>query len=63
MSMYADDTSYQSHDLTRLNEVINGDLTKMDAWPPGNKLSSNVAETHSTPISTKQKYSILKNQK
>ena len=34
VSMYADDTSlcYQSHDMTRLNEVINSDLAKLDTW-------------------------------
>ena len=64
VSMYADDTSlcYQSHDLTRLNEAINSDLTKLDTWLQGNKLSLNVAKTHSMLISTKQKLNILKGQ-
>ena len=45
VSMSADDTSlcYESHDLTRLNEAINSDLTKLDTWLQGNKLSLNVA--------------------
>ena len=62
--MYADDTSlcYQSHDLTRLNEAINSDLRKLDAWLQGNKLSLNVAKTHSMLVSTKQKHNILKGQ-
>ena len=49
VSWYADDTSlcYPSHDLTRLNEAIHSDLTKLDTWPQGNKLSLNVAKTHS----------------
>ena len=62
--MYADDTSlcYQSHDLTRLNGAINSDLKTLDTWLQGNKLSLNVAKTHSMLISTKQKQSILKSQ-
>ena len=65
MSMYADDTSlcYQSHDMTRLNEAINSDLAKLDTWLQGNKLSLNVAKTHSMLIFSKQKHSsILKGQ-
>ena len=64
VSMYADDTSlcYQSHDLTRLNEAINSDLRKLDTWLQGNKLSLNVAKTHSMLVSTKQKHNILKGQ-
>ena len=60
--MDADDTSlcYQSHDLTLLNEAINGDLRKLDTWLQGNKLSLNVAKTHSMLVSTKQKHNILK---
>ena len=62
--MYADDTSlcYQSHDMTRLNEAMNSDLRKLDAWLQGNKLSLNVAKTHSMLISTKQKHNILQGQ-
>ena len=62
--MYADDTSlcYQSPDLTRLNEAINSDLRKLDSWLQGNKLSLNVAKTHSMLISTKEKHRILKSQ-
>ena len=65
VSMYADDTSlcYQSHDMIRLNEAINSDLAKLDTWLQGNKLSLNVAKTHSMLISSKQKHnSILKGQ-
>ena len=60
--MYADDTSlcYQSHDLTQLSEDINNDLKKLVTWLEGNKLSLNVAKTHSMLISTKQKGSSLK---
>ena len=64
VSMYADDTSlcYQSYDLTRLSEAINSDLRKLDTWLQGNKLSLNIAKTHSMLISTKQKHNILKSQ-
>ena len=62
VTMYADDTSlcHQSHDLTHLNEAINSDLSKLEACLQGNKLSLNVAKTHSMVISTKQKYNSLK---
>ena len=64
VSMYADDTSlcYQSHDLTLFSEAINSDLRKLDTWLQGNKLSLNVAKTHSMLISTKQNHNILKGQ-
>ena len=64
VSMYADDTNlcYQFHDLTRLNKAINSDLKKLDTWLQGNKLSLNVAKTHSMLISTKQKHNSLKSQ-
>ena len=59
VTMYADDTSlcYQSHDLTQLNEDINSDPKKLVTWLEGNKLSLNVAKTHSMLISTKQQLS------
>ena len=62
VTMYADDTSlcHQSHDLTQLNEAINSDLKKLETWLNGNKLSLNVAKTHSMLISTKQKSSSLR---
>ena len=62
VTMYADDTSlcHQSHDLTQLNEAINSDLSKLETWLQGNKLSLNVAKTHSMLISTKQKHNSLK---
>ena len=62
VTMYADDTSlcYQSHDLTQLSEDINSDLKKLVTWLEGNKLSLNVAKTHSMLISTKQKGSSLR---
>ena len=50
----------QSRDLTQLNEAINTDLKKLETWLQGNKLSLNVAKTHSMLISTKQKGSSLR---
>ena len=48
--------------MTRLNKAINSDLKKLDTWLQGNKLSLNVAKTHSMLISTKQKQNSLKSQ-
>ena len=64
VSMYADDTSlcYQSSDITQLNEAINSDLKQLDTWLQGNKLSLNVAKTHSMLVSTKQRHNILQSQ-
>ena len=64
VSMYTDDTSlcYQSSDITQLNEAINGDLKQLDTWLQGNKLSLNVAKTHSMLVSTKQRHNILQSQ-
>ena len=64
VSMYADDTTlcYQSRHLTRLNEAINSDLKKLESWLQSNKLSLNVAKTHSMLISIKQKQNSLKSQ-
>ena len=61
VSMYADDTSlcHQSNDITQLNKAINNDLRHLDSWLQGNKLSLNVAKTHSMLITTKQKRNIL----
>ena len=64
VSMYADDTSlcYQSSDMTQLSEAINNDLKILDTWLQGNKLTLNVAKTHSMLLCTKQKRKILKSQ-
>ena len=61
LSMYADDTSlcHQSNDITQLNKAINNDPRHLDTWLQGNKLSLNVAKTHSMLITTKQKRNIL----
>ena len=62
VTMYADDTSlcHQSNHLTQLNEAINSDRKKLEAWLHGNKISLNVAKTHSMLISFKQKGSSLR---
>ena len=64
VSMYADETSlyHQSSDLTQLEDALNSDLKQLTTWLQGNKLSLNVAKTHSMLISTKQKHNILKSQ-
>ena len=62
ISMYADDTSlcYQSSNMTQLIEAINMDVKELDTWLQGNKLSLNVAKTHSMLLSTKQRKNTLK---
>ena len=62
VSMHADDTSlcHQSNDITQLNKAINNDLRHLDSWLQGNKLSLNVAKTHSMLNTTKQKRNILR---
>ena len=64
VTIYADDTSlcYRSPDLTRPYKAISSDLRKLNSWLQGNKLSLNVAKTHSMLISTKQKHRIFKSQ-
>ena len=60
-SMYADDTSlcFKSKDLSRLNEALNEDLSRLDAWSISSKLSLNVAKTKSMLVSTKAKRKAL----
>ena len=62
VSMYADETSlcHQALSMTQLNGAINNDLKRLDTWLQGNKLSLNVAKTHSMLITTKQKRNVLK---
>ena len=64
VDMYADDTSLslQNHNMSQLNRALNQDLLALVKWLRGNKLSLNVAKTHSMLISTKRKLAILKNQ-
>ena len=46
---------FQSKDLSRVNEALNEDLSRLDAWLVSNKLSLNVAKTKSMLVSTKTK--------
>ena len=59
--MYADDTNlcFKSKDLSRLNEALNEDLLRLDAWLISNKLSLSVAKTQSMLVSTKAKRKAL----
>ena len=41
--------------MAQLNEAINNDLNQLSTWLQANKLSLNVAKTHSMLIPTKQK--------
>ena len=50
-----------SRDINQLNDAINDDLTQIEKWLKGNKLSLNVMKTHSMLISTKPKHKALKN--
>ena len=61
VSMYADDTSFtfQSQDISQLNEIINDDLKHLDLWMQGSKLSFNVSKTQSMLICTKQSIKYL----
>ena len=56
VSMHADNTSiyHSSKDIAQLNAVLNEELRRLDRWLKGNKLSLNVAKTHSMLITTKQ---------
>ena len=60
-SMYADHTHlcFKSKDLSRLNEALNEDLSRLDAWLISNKLSLNAAKTQSMLASTKAKRKAL----
>ena len=62
VSIYAGDTGlrYQVSEIKTLNEAINNDLTQLESWLKGNKLSLNIAKTNSMFVSTKQKHRILK---
>ena len=62
VSLYADDTSltFQSQDISQLNEIINDDLKHLDLWIQGNTLSLNVSKTQSMLICKKPKHQILR---
>ena len=59
--MFADDRSfsYQSNNISQLNEVNNEDPKRVEKWLNGNKLSLNILKTHSMLISTKPKHKTL----
>ena len=63
VSMYAGDTSisYKSKILTQLNEAMNDDLMSLESWLKGNKISLNVAKTHTMLICSKYKQRALIN--
>ena len=60
-SMNADDTSIYccSKDMPQLNNEINEDLVMLDEWLMGNKLSLNLAKTHSMLNASQQKHKSL----
>ena len=64
VSMYADDTNlcYKSADIIQLYETINKDLSKLDTWLKGNKLTLNVGKTKAMLVTTSQKRKMLKAQ-
>ena len=49
----------RTKDLSRVNEALNEDLSRLDAWLVSNKLSLNVAKTKSMLVSTKAKRKTL----
>ena len=63
VSMHADDTSlsYKSKALTQLNEAMNHDFMSLESWLKGNKISLNVAKTHTMLICSKSKQRALIN--
>ena len=60
-SLYAYYTSlcFKSKDLPLLNEALNEDLSRLDAWWISNKLSLNVAKAQAMLDSTKAKRKAL----
>ena len=61
ISMYADDTSLccKSKNLSRLNEVLNEDLSHLDTWMISNELSLKVAKALSMLVSIKARRNAL----
>ena len=58
--MYADDTSisFRSKSISELQQQINDDLAKINAWLKTNKLSLNIAKTEYMIIGSRQKLQI-----
>ena len=57
VNMYADDTSisFSANSIPVINERVNEDLDSLKTWLAANKLSLNVAKTHSLIIGSGQK--------
>ena len=55
--MYADDTSlmFASDSVTHINDCVNDDLSNLKSWLQGNKLSLNVAKTHSLVVGSRKR--------
>ena len=60
--MYTDDTSrtFQSQDISQLDQTINDDLKHLDLWMQGNKLLLSVSRTQSMLSCTKPKHQKLR---
>ena len=57
VNMYADDTSlmFASDSITQINDFVNDDLSNLKSWLQANKLSLNVAKTHSLVIGSRKR--------
>ena len=57
VNMYADDTSlmFASDSVTHINDCVNDDLNNLKSWLQGNKLSLNVAKTHSLVVGSRKR--------
>ena len=62
-TMYADDTTicYSSDNIEDLNAVVNAELTCLNDWLRGNKLSLSIIKTQAMLIGSKRKISHIKN--
>ena len=62
VSMYADDTrlTFQSKDISQLNQTISNDLRHLELWMQGSKLSLNVSKAQSMLICTRLKHQKLR---
>ena len=65
VNMYADDTSlmFTSDSVTRINDCVNDDLHNLKSWLQGNKLSLNVAKTHSLVVGSRKRLKNISNDK
>ena len=57
VNMYADDTRliFVSDSVTHINDCVNDDLNNLKSWLRGNKLSLNVAKTHSLVVGSRKR--------